>query len=133
MGSRREWAEGLLGKQPDSIREAVSATGTCKKHTGGLSLYACVSIRLEPSEALEVRDEIPPNEGDRLRAEGWYDEILNGVLDVLMTRPMTPIGVFRLVVTDVKFNEMESRPIAFRLAGRYAAIECLEHLRFVPT
>ena len=131
MELTRRWAESLVARTPDRIRVPVSATGTCKKHTGGLSLYVSVSIRLEPAESLELRDELASDQRGQLCAEGWLDEILYGVLDILMTRPMTPIRVFRLVVVQVEFKEMEARPVAFRLAARYAASECLKKLEFV--
>ncbi len=131
MELTKRWAESLIARTPDRIRVPVSATGTCKKHTGGLWLCVSASIRLEPAESLELRDELASDQRDRLCAEGWLEKILFGVLDVLMTRPMTPIGVFRLVVVQVEFNEMEARSVAFRLAGRYAASECLKNLEFV--
>lgn len=127
----KSWAESLVTKMPDQVRNKVSAKGVCKKHTGGLSMYAAVSITLEPAEKVDVDDQLPEEQRKRLRSEGWYEEIVYGVLDVLMTRPMTPISVFRLMIEHVEFNEMEARGPAFRLAARYAASECLNSLKFV--
>ncbi len=131
MGPLENWLATFRGKEGDRVRESISGRGVCKKHTGGISLYAAVSLRLEPSEKLEVMDQLSDEQRRRLQSEAWYDEILYGVLDVLLTKPMTPICRFRLVIEAVEYNEMESRKAAFRLAARYAATDCLERMKFV--
>lgn len=131
MSLLENWLATFSAKELGGIRELISGRGVCKKHTGGVSLYAAVSLRLEPSEKLEVVDQLSDEQRLRLQSEAWYDEILYGVLDVLLTKPMTPIGRFKLVIESVEYNEMESRKAAFRLAARYAATSCLEHMKFV--
>lgn len=126
-----DWAANLCSKPQDRVRETVMGSGICKKHTGGLFLYAAVRIGVEPAEEFEVIFSLPQEKRIRLESEGWHKDLVFGVLDVFMTKPMTPIGAFRLKIMDVEFDDIETRSVAVRLAARYAAAECLKQLPFV--
>ena len=62
------------------MREPISGRGTCKKHTGGLSLYADVALRLEPSEEFELADQLGKEQRGRLK-----DEEITAIIEYMKT------------------------------------------------
>lgn len=119
------WYKDLITRTPFAIKQYSEAWGECDRHTGPSYWYAKVRILVEPSDNLQVVNKLDQDKSARLKQEGWYEQIIFGVLDVMMTYLTSPCRSFRLLILDVDFNEIDSRPIAFRLAGRDAAIKIL--------
>jgi len=72
-----------------------------------------------------VIDRLDKDKSARLRQEECYDQIIFGVLDVMMTFLSSPINSFKLVLLDAMYDEVTSVPIAFRLAAREATRKIL--------
>lgn len=116
------------------IRKDIEAWGEhC--HKAPAIRYAKVKIRLSPSETLQVVDELDEDKSETLRHNSWFEQIVFGVLDVMMTSLPTPHRYFKLTILDVDIDEIASVPIAFRLAARDAAQKILRKqldLRYFP-
>jgi len=122
------WYKDLVARAPGTIKKFSEAWGECERHTGPSVWYAKVKIAIGNSDELQVVDQLDTNKSKRLRSEGWYDQIIFGVLDVMLTSWVSPIMTFRLEIKDVDIHEVESRPIAFRIAARDAASKMLPSL-----
>ncbi len=126
-----KWFHSLLEGALNTLENEVQACGICKKHTGPMYFYAIVEIKLEPAKEIQFVDILSEEKRHKMLIEDWYDEVLYGVMDILLIRT---IGKFKLTILDVDFTDIESRKIAFRWAARNAVLECLEKLektRFV--
>ena len=44
----------------------------------------------------------------------------------MLTMPMRPVRNFKVAIKEIGFNEIESTPMAFRLAARDAAFNALK-------
>jgi len=122
-----KWISNLLTPSPyNPIKQETESWGEYKKHTGPATRYAKVLISIGPSSrSLEVIDRLDKDKATRLRQEECYDQIIFGVLDVMMTFLSSPINSFKLVILDAVYEEVTSVPIAFRLAAREAARKIL--------
>lgn len=122
-----QWVQNLTQKRPyfTPLKRKASAWGTYHKHTGPAIRYAKVKVALAPGEELKVVDQLDRKKREWLEAQNAIDQIVFGVLDVVMTAYDTPINAFTLTIIDVEYDEVQSVPIAFRLAARQAAHEIL--------
>jgi len=83
-------------------------------------------IEISPSETFVVEDSLEQNVLQIVKDRGWYDYIIFGVFDVMLTHPTTPIKNFKLRILEVDFNDIESNQMAFRLAARKATLQAIE-------
>jgi hypothetical protein len=91
--------------------------------------YAAVQVEIAPSEELRVDDQLDEKTREYAVEEGWYDQIVFGVCDVMILQPVAPYKDFRLTIHAIDFNDIESNAMAFRLAARDAAEKILEEVR----
>ncbi len=121
MNYLEEWTQSLLVGPELRLKGEGTARGECRRHTGPSLWFAAVTLRLAPASELLFRDELEPQVREKLHVSGWYNEIIFGVLDVLVTDPVAPVRRFELTILGVEIDDIESRGIAFRLAARDAA------------
>lgn len=126
-----DWFQSLIARSYAEVKDTVQATGVCKKHTGGMVLYASVNLSVGPGKGIEYCDLLNEAVRTKMTSEGWYRQILYGVLDVFLTHSATPISSFILTIEGVDYHEIDSNELAFRLAGRDAARKCLNVMNFV--
>jgi hypothetical protein len=127
----KKWFDNLLSKPSITLRHHVSAKGECRVHTGPSIWYAAVEIAISPADGFEVEDGLKSEVSAIVNDRGWFDQIIFGVLDVMLTHATAPVRNFRMTILSVDFNEIESNAMAFRLAARNAA-EKLFDLSLVP-
>jgi hypothetical protein len=121
MNYFEEWFVGLTDtKSYNPIKQRALATGEYNKHVGPAIRYARVTISLEPDNTFQVVDKLNAEISGYLKQQGCFTPIIFGVLDVALTSYSIPINVFVLTLLDVKYDEIDSSPIAFRLAAREA-------------
>ncbi len=128
-----KWVDSLLTRPGGVWEQTLSARGECRRHTGPSIWYAAVKIKVSPNDKFEVEDLSMPKIVD-MHIDGlrWYDQIVFGVLDVMLTRAVAPIKSFKLTILEIDFDEIESNPMAFRLAGRDAALKILSQHNSAP-
>jgi hypothetical protein len=119
----QDWS---MSHRPDSlIKRAGEAWGVFHKHTGPSIKYGKVKIAISPGADLEVVDALDQAKSDWLKANDCFDQITFGVLDVMLTM-LPPINQFKMIILDADYDEVQSVPIAFRLAAREAARKILD-------
>ncbi len=126
MEHLRKWFDDLLAEPSIVWKHTRGARGECHKYVSPRIWYAAVEIKISPNDKFEIEDVSEPKivnkHIDGLR---WRDQIVFGVLDVMLTQSVAPIRNFKLTILGVDFNEIESNPMAFRLAARDAALKIL--------
>jgi hypothetical protein len=121
-----EWFHNVMERPDIVLSQSISVRGECRRHTGPSYWYAAVTLIVEPGAQLQVEDMLAADLSQRIRELGWYDQIVFGVLDVFLTRPIEPIRAFKLTISDIEINEIESNAMALRIAARNAAENVLE-------
>jgi hypothetical protein len=119
------WYQDLITRTPSQLNQRLEAWGECERHTGPAYWYAKVKIAVAPSDQLIVVNQLDERKALRLKEEGWDEYAIFGVLDVMLTHSLSPYRLFQLTLLDADFNDIESRSIAFRWAGRDAARKIL--------
>src|SRR5688572_24317049 len=99
------WFNDLKTKYPQDWDKTLEVHGVCNKIFGPTTRYAEVTLRFAPSEKLEIVDLLELKVSNLVRNNTWYDEIVYGVLDVMLPFPMLPVKNFRLSILAIKFNE----------------------------
>ena len=122
------WCRDLVAHKSGTVKRTVEAWGECKLYTGTAIWSAKVKVSLGPNDSFQIVDQLAANISERMRHSGWYEQIIFGVLDVMMTDLPSPYGEFTLTISDVCIHEIESRALAFRLAARAAVIKMLPQL-----
>jgi len=120
-----KWFDNLASNKGGTWPRATTARGECRRHTGPGLWYAAVDLTFIPSDKFEIEDKSTPQVRDHKDGLRWYEQIVFGVLDVMLTRPTMPIWNFRLIISNIDYDEIESNPMAFRLAARDAALKIL--------
>jgi len=121
------WFETLLKRPSSPLKSRMSATGERDQHLGPTWQFARIKVNVEPATKFEVVDLVPKNE--ELRASGYPDWAIFGLLDVLAVSDGFPIDTVRIVLTEADYSPIESSPMAFRQAGRDSGRKILEALR----
>lgn len=122
------WCEDMMKRRSGSPVKHAQAWGECNLHTGPSTWKAKIKIGLGPSSELEIIDQLDKAISARFKRDGWFDYVIFGVLDVLMTDLRAPYGTFALTILDAEIDEMHSRASAFRLAARDAVTKMLPAL-----
>jgi hypothetical protein len=120
-----EWFDDIQCKPEFVWKRSVIVKGTCNMHTGPSIRYASLTIEFSPSSKFVVDDILNIDIRSLLLERDWYRHIILGVLDVMLTTPISPIRNFKMTINQVDYNEIESTPIAFRLAARDTARRAL--------
>lgn len=121
-----KWCANLKEKTSRAWEISITSKGECRRHTGPSIWYASAMIEISPSETFVVEDSLEQNVLQIVKDRGWYDYIIFGVFDVMLTHPTTPIKNFKLRILEVDFNDIESNQMAFRLAARKATLQAIE-------
>jgi hypothetical protein len=115
------WFETLQTSPGFTVRRTASAKGECRRNRGPHSWIAMVAVTISPSDTLEVEDTLPSEVRNTMMESDWYEQVVYGILDVMLTTPEIPARSFRLVITDVEIHPIHTSSMAFRLAARDAA------------
>jgi hypothetical protein len=117
-----QWYTDLTSRTPyNPLKDEKEAWGEIREHPGPRIRAAKVKIAIAPSSQLEIVDRLAAENSDLLKQQECFDQIIFGVLDVMMTALPSPIQTFRLSILDAEYDEINSSPMAFRLAARQAA------------
>jgi len=105
----------------ETVRQAVEATGTYKKQTGGHGHFAVVQLRVEPlgrGEGVVFENEAPPSEFPR----DFVRPAELGVRDALEKGFIAgyPVADVRVTLLGGKFHEVDSASMDFQIAGSMA-------------
>ena len=126
-----DWCNSYQNMQKVGIHTSARVSGVCKKVLGGQSLYAEIELYFSKSTELRFISELQDKEHKQAYDEGWLKGAFLGVLDVMLVKPIVPVGVFSCTVKAIRFHEIDSSLQAFRVAGRYATEEFLKQERFI--
>jgi len=126
MNPFHKWFENLMDKSSGSWTNNLQVNGECKKRAGPKVLFAEVLLGFSASDNFQIEYLLEPLVSKIAQEEEWYDSIVYGVLDVFLVSLPQPIKNFKLTIHHINYNEIESAPIAFRLAARNAALKALE-------
>jgi hypothetical protein len=123
------WLKSFENLPPVGVQGTHHVEGLCKKATGGRFLFAKVGMAFSPSNELIFEESLPEPLKQRCQQENWLDAISCGVLDIMLAA--TPITLFKCVIDNIEFHEIDSSPQAFRLAARYATEDFIRQEKFV--
>ena len=126
-----DWLRDLRARRQLTIGAPVSVVGKHHKHLGPMWAYAEIELTAEPSDAWDVQVSLPEKDRVEMEKDGWLQEVLLGVLDVLISRPPDPLLRLRVNVTAARYS-FESSRRAFRMAGRQAADALLAAAELAP-
>jgi elongation factor G len=104
----------------ETISKNASATYRHKKQTGGAGQFGEVSLRVEPNH--ESNYEFKSEVFGGSVSSSYFPSIEKGIHSVLSTGVIAgyPVEKVRVVVYDGKEHPVDSKPIAFEIAGREA-------------
>ncbi len=123
-----DWFNNLMRKSTKSWKRTIVSTGLYDIHTGPSIHYAKVKVGFSPSDVFQIDDDLPIEVRNNLIEQDCYRYIIYGILDILLTTMVYPIKDIKISLIQVDFNEIESSPMAFRLAARDATRKALvEH------
>ncbi len=125
-----EWFKSMLSDSPFSWNETIRAEFEYRKFVSPRVLYARVEIVIAPGEGFEIETLAEPPTDNEKHNQVLRDQIIFGVLDVMLTRPVAPIRDFKLTILRIGYDEKDSFPRAFRLAAREAAFKILQQSSF---
>ncbi len=121
------WYRNLLTRTSGTIKREGEAWGECNRRMEP-PRRAKIKIRLGPSNDLQILDKLDRDTSARLKQNGYYDYIVYGVLDVMLTDVGGPYRSFKLRLLDAEIDDIESTQMAFRLAARDAATKILAQI-----
>jgi len=121
-----KWADDLLSRQSDAVTKPGCVEGVRDKALGPRSDYALVIIRFEACNSFHV--ECDCENRSELEACGYFDSIVFGLLDVLMTASAYPVRNISLRIDRAEIDPIHSSQMAFRLAGRDAGRKIVDLL-----
>lgn len=101
-----------------TVRRPTRQAAVIRKQTGGISLFAAITLLVEPADALTVED------GAGMAAEDWQPTV-DGVQSACAPEGAEPVVARVTAIAHVR-HEVDSRPFAFRMAGHRALTQALE-------
>ena len=78
------WFDHLMNASSLALRVPCSARGEYRR-LGDPPWFAAVTLTIEPSDTLQVESVLDTSLVDDLKKQGLYNQILFGVLDVMLT------------------------------------------------
>ena len=118
----QQWVADLTSHSSyNPLKSEREGWGEINRHPSPRTMRAKVKIAIAPSTELEIVDRLAPEKSSLLKDAECYEQIVFGVLDVMMTALSSPVRTFRLTILDAVYDEINSSPMAFRLAAREAA------------
>jgi hypothetical protein len=86
------WFNDLMSRPDQSLRKTSTVRGECKT-LGPNPRFAAVRLTLSPNNTFEIESLLDTRITSALEP-GWLDEIVFGVIDIMLTRPAAPIRNF---------------------------------------
>ncbi len=124
-----KWFQDISSGPTLTWNTPLSAQGICDEYHSPRSWYAKVEIMISPSDHFEIIDRSEPSLNGQVDGMRWLKQIAFGVFDVMLTCLTAPIRDFEVAVLSFDFDEINTNPMAFRLAARDAALNIL-HQRY---
>src|SRR5579859_4808275 len=90
------WKQNITTRRAQAVESGIEIAGERDKRLGPLHEYAKVTIYVEPSDHFEVVDVVEST--NRAREEGFPDNFIFGLLDIVMTAEHGPLLRFRLTL-----------------------------------
>lgn len=119
------WAENVLTRASVRLPCAITVVGVCDRHVGPNWHAAEVKIRAEPAPEFRATNNVVGDVGNVMGSEGWLNEVVWGLLDVLLTAGPSPVTGLHVYVLGATIDPIKSKGVAFRLAGRDAGHKIL--------
>lgn len=126
----KRWTADVVARQSATLTASGSVEGVREKILGPRSDFAKIVVAYEPSQSLIV-DCTAPNR-EELQANGYLDNAVFGLLDVLLTVGAYPLRNVKLTITAAEIHPIHANQMAFRWAGRDAAAKLLEAIKPKP-
>ncbi len=120
------WFESIVRTTRVSIHTTIRVIGEWRGLFASFPNYAYIEVIAEPSDDLRVDVEISEEKFKLRGCEDYIKQAVYGLLDVLCTDRRYAVLNIRLRIIDIKVHEIDSRGLAFRMAGRKAARKILE-------
>ncbi len=118
----QQWVTDLTSHSSyNPLKTEQESWGEIDRHPSPRIMRAKVKIAIAPSPELEIIDRLAQGKSTLLKDAECFDQIVFGVLDIMMTALPSPIRTFKLTILDADYDETHSSPMAFRLAAREAA------------
>jgi hypothetical protein len=112
------WKENITGRRAQTLNTGIHVVGERDKHLGAQHEFARVAIYVEPSDRFEVIDLV---EGTNCaREEGFPDNFIFGLLDMLVTMEQGPLIRIRVTLKTAEYDPINSSSRAYWHAGRDA-------------
>jgi Elongation factor G, domain IV len=127
MNYLEKWAQSILRRTSNTLKTPVEIEAERDAHLGPRWEYAKIKLRIEPAETFEVRSEVQITE-DTVR-QTYLDATIMGLLDVLLVAEESPLIRISVNITALEEHEVDSTPMAFRMAGREAGKKLLKAAR----
>jgi hypothetical protein len=127
MNYLEKWAQSIIRRTSNTLKAPVEIEAVRDAHLGPRWEYAKVRLRIEPAETFEVRSEVEIMD-DTVR-QTYLDATIFGLLDVLLVAEASPLIRISVCVTALEQHEIDSTPMAFRMAGREAGRKLLQAAR----
>ena len=115
------WYDHLRARHRDTVPGRIEVVGQANNHGDPNWPKAVVRLEAEPAETFEVVDEVKDN--------FYADDIIIGLLNVLMTARWSPILKVKVTIKEVKIDPIESNRLAFQIAGRAAGEKLLAAMK----
>ncbi len=122
------WCANLANRSSIPLEQEGEAWGEYTVHTGPSFWRAKVKLSLTNAGRFQVVESLSRDKAASLKHYGYFDYIIFGVLDVLLSDVKGPHKLFVLDILDAEINEIESNQMAFRLAARDAVTKILSGL-----
>ena len=111
------WLEQVRRHPQRSVRTSLVVTGAVRKPTPP-ELFAIVEIAIEPADQFQV-DNLA-SQTSTLQSRGFPDAFIFGLLDILMADVDGPLLGLRVVISDVRYHDIDTNEHALVMAGRDA-------------
>ena len=107
MNFLTKWFDDLQCEAVFVWKKSVIVKGTCNMHVGPSIRYASLTIEFSPSIQFVVDDILSIDIRSLLLQRDWYRYIVFGVLDVMLTTPISPLRNFKMTINQIDYNEIE--------------------------
>ena len=130
MVTINDWLKSFKNLPKVAVHQCGNVEGLCKRATGGRFLFAKVGLEFQPCSELIFDVSLNSTDERILKDEEWFKYVCLGVLDVMLVRPLKPINYFKCIINKIEYHDIDSSPLAFRLAARDAAEKFLDTVKF---
>ncbi len=110
MHPTKQWIDQKLNRKQATLHVERTVTGEFKRQTGGISLYASVTLEVTPATEFSIEFCVEPSELD------YRSAIEDAIFSELLTHYTVPILAVSVRVLTVIADEIGSSYLTFRQA-----------------